>query len=758
MPPLLQVSPCPVAKIAVLALVCSLIGGKAHAQSNGAENGEQATSNPLLPASYSEWLQPYQHKTLKDTFNAVATGVRFEPYSGVRRGAVGTAIAQSGNALDQSVLLAHQLRMLGYNLRFVEGTLESANRMALMHSVFPPNIAEASFPIPSEDRYDPIEDAKLQSLLAKHYWLQVSLNGQWVSLDPSFPRAVVGEAYAAVERSWTELPADFYQTVAISHNITGKNGKSQALGSVEMRTAELGIAPIQILITGVPEFEAHEKPSRNTLGALGGALTGAKPKTESEQTPAKQIATRYSTRLNWLDQATSFNDFRIPTRAGVALVADTQQSNIEQEDLVEPIEDEWLEFTIHSTGTEPRSVKRWLHRSTGEFDRPESYRQYTVSVFAHQIPTNLTDALFKRANAVAWEARAQQTQSDVELAELAQFNHAISASVGLLTTVSVASLADELSDSAAFSKGLATVYATPRIYLYNVVGDIENNELRESTSIDLRLDEIETYPFPGYAKSVSYWFQLGRGLRQSALERTVLDKLFSFDKAVSTSLLMQESQAQGTPLLAITNANQDQYKTNAAFQRVDERFVKEALDTGKTIILPDTPVQLNGVSRVGWWEMDNESGRVIGVMESGEHQALVESWLGRENNPSREGVAYVFGMFTGANATHMLLLGKLLSKGRLTENDIQHIEKVLENIACLSCPSASVGFEATLSTDCFAIKREFAKGKELPFCDSYGKGFKCAVSAIIGNIRKENLFEEAELTVSGPIIIQGLCN
>jgi hypothetical protein len=55
----------------------------------------------------------------------VKTKIRFEPYSGSLRGALGTLRSRSGNSLDQSILLATLLNNAGFEARIVRGDLSA---------------------------------------------------------------------------------------------------------------------------------------------------------------------------------------------------------------------------------------------------------------------------------------------------------------------------------------------------------------------------------------------------------------------------------------------------------------------------------------------------------------------------------------------------------------------------------------------------------------------------------------------------------
>jgi hypothetical protein len=96
---------------------------------------QSATISTGLGAG-DETLAPYEGKDLDDIFNRVATGVRYEPYSGILRGAFGTAVARSGNAADQSMLLAELLRRAGYKVRYARGPMSDQNIDAMIRGIF----------------------------------------------------------------------------------------------------------------------------------------------------------------------------------------------------------------------------------------------------------------------------------------------------------------------------------------------------------------------------------------------------------------------------------------------------------------------------------------------------------------------------------------------------------------------------------------------------------------------------------------------
>src|SRR5690625_4378382 len=75
----------------------------------------------------------------------VKENIGYQPYAGVLRGAQGTLASASGNALDQSLLLAGLLGDAGYEVRIARGELSEVQAAELLALT-----ANASFGIDSE--------------------------------------------------------------------------------------------------------------------------------------------------------------------------------------------------------------------------------------------------------------------------------------------------------------------------------------------------------------------------------------------------------------------------------------------------------------------------------------------------------------------------------------------------------------------------------------------------------------------------------
>jgi hypothetical protein len=71
-------------------------------------------------------------------FHFVRDQIRYEPYVGVLRGALGTLVCRAGNSLDRSLLLAALLQKAGLGVQIANGKLGDADAHALALRVFEP--------------------------------------------------------------------------------------------------------------------------------------------------------------------------------------------------------------------------------------------------------------------------------------------------------------------------------------------------------------------------------------------------------------------------------------------------------------------------------------------------------------------------------------------------------------------------------------------------------------------------------------------
>lgn len=207
-------------------------------------------------------------------FHFVRDNIRYEPYTGVLRGALGTLLCRAGNSLDRSLLLAALLQKAGFTVRIASGELATQQAQVLVNRLFEP-AKPAPSALPSLDALAPelsratgIDEAKFlqaaekaendgerqkkvlisyvdaethvlsnlltkagvdagivtsnQQLLAEakeHYWTQYqNSSGQWEDLDSSFADAKPGKAVATTANTFAtdSVPEELYHHLKIT--------------------------------------------------------------------------------------------------------------------------------------------------------------------------------------------------------------------------------------------------------------------------------------------------------------------------------------------------------------------------------------------------------------------------------------------------------------------------------------------------------------------------------------------------------------
>jgi hypothetical protein len=214
--------------------------------------------------------------------------IRYEPYTGVLRGALGTLLCRAGNSLDRSLLLAALLQKAGFKTQIASGQITAQQAQILVSRLFEPvkpvpnavpSLAELA---PDLSRamggnqaqllqladevqeygekqkkelvnYADSETSFLSNLLGKagvdagvitpndqllaeaseHYWVQYQdSSGQWVDLDSAFTDAEPGKTVVPATNTFApdSVPEELYHhlritlTLRVAQVADGKDG------------------------------------------------------------------------------------------------------------------------------------------------------------------------------------------------------------------------------------------------------------------------------------------------------------------------------------------------------------------------------------------------------------------------------------------------------------------------------------------------------------------------------------------------------
>jgi hypothetical protein len=264
-----------------------------------AEVSPQATADGLtavaktIPPEQADLSSRAKSLTTPDAaFAYVRDNVGFESYSGILRGAETTFNTRAGNAIDRAMLLAYLLDAQQVPVRFVTGHLAAPQAEQLFARIFEPRPSPA--PQTASPRLSSAtslrervlsranHDEKLISSalgstlppvsvtshddaikeITQHAWLQARVNAQWVDLDPSFPDAAIGHAYASVEHTSDNQPPELMQQVTMRVTTeTLKDGALSKAVALEATVPAYKLNDRQIYLLHGP-FEGFDKMFR----------------------------------------------------------------------------------------------------------------------------------------------------------------------------------------------------------------------------------------------------------------------------------------------------------------------------------------------------------------------------------------------------------------------------------------------------------------------------------------------------------------
>ncbi len=234
----------------------------------------------------------------------VASQIGYEPYAGVLRGARGTLLARSGNAVDRALLLADLLRASGRTVRFARGELTTAQAEQVVRSSLAARgrtaavgpqveaitararaqfihlgnaMLDGGFTAPQGDAgrwAEAVEAARA------HVWVQLADGNGWIDLDPTpgveYGRSATAPAGYADAPAADEIHIVQFQIEAeivsggkaqrrtiLTHDVRSADVAGVPIGLVHVRTSETA-QPVLIIgaerIAGTP-FPGPPKPS-----------------------------------------------------------------------------------------------------------------------------------------------------------------------------------------------------------------------------------------------------------------------------------------------------------------------------------------------------------------------------------------------------------------------------------------------------------------------------------------------------------------
>lgn len=628
-----------------------------------------------------------------DAFKFVRDAIRTEPSRFPLKTMDGVEWSRSANPLEKALFLARLLQDKGMTVEIAEGELDDAAARSLLSEIFP-QVKGASYrsgtPVSN-----PAEDRTLVAAVKRHFWVRLEDGDGWVDLDPSFPSAKPGKAFAEPATSYE--PADEALSVKVGLSVRRGSGADRDSEAVlEWNGTLVDVANKPVSLTVMTEYNGGAE-ARLKLSLAAGEDSLADGEVVAAEGGRAQLTLQV--KLESLGEIVS--------------------------------EAERVLFDATLGGGDAPLFQRHAVLITGDKIPAAAWKDELQSVSTGNVRSEAkAEADDIRAALKAKKATAQTLSSGVEL------EARLGRDLGHLLNMILASTSDGQTEKACAALSVASWYAVPRIIITSFVGSEKGTE----TTIDLRQNRVQSVALPGQAWGMSQAFQYGRGVMESILEGKLL-VLLTGKPVLTTAVIMEEAARRRIPIRMFSSLEKDELKVIGLPYEVLGR-AEAALAYGRVIMIPEQAVSWEGRPRWGWWEVDPRTRETIGVLDTGLHQAMLEHTILQEKGAMSTKMGAVLGAMVGAVDTYWLLMGMILKYGELTKEAVLEAKTYMKDIQSVMCPGfeKKVSIEASVNVidieDCFKYDYEIFKAEagvsvSQGWCAQFAKGFACASTSIL---------------------------
>jgi hypothetical protein len=687
--------------------------------------------DPDMYVSVAEAVRSFDGEWEK-AFYYVRDNIRFDPSSHLLKSSQGVLWGHRGNAREQALLLADILEKTGEKVRLASGLLDSEASAPLIISLFPGNEAGNFTYAEDVPVSRPFEDKRLLARISDHHWIQLHKHGRWLDLDPAFPGAVPGQSFAKAEKIYAVSNENVFPEMTITLNVEKEEGKEEVL-KLESNVQSLSNQPITLSIsTGF-----QDSGDRESSAASPGGLFGGMGQSASGTEKAKGLVANYQAKLRIGDEREVSSMFKeeIP---GPGKKASAKNS----------VKKVWLNFRLTGGGKVLLESERILFEKVLDKDVLPFFQRHSILITANSVPreaweddlkkvteTTFLETIKKEVEQIKAAVKSKEDKNAL-LSESRSLEERIGPELCHLVNMIFAHTSDSLAEDAGESLSVYGYYDLPRIIIYSV----ESNGKSVKTSMDLRQDSMSAIPYPGQALGMAETFLYGRGVSESVLEGKILE-LFLGQKTLTTAGIMLKTAQRNVPIRLYSEMEKDELEKLAMPEHVQNRALK-AISSGSILIVPGKSIRFQGQDRWGWWEVAPQTMEVIGVLDTGLHQAMLQRTILDSKGMMNSKMGFAIGGITGAVDTHWMLGSMILKYGKLTREALQEIRDYMKQLKTFMCPEFEKSVSRTVASltvfeleDCYKKEYDitFKAGVKIDigWCQSFTKGFGCISTSIL---------------------------
>ncbi len=598
--------------------------------------------------SVAKLAATFKTKPVAVAFAFVRDQIRYEPYRGQLRGAYGTLLARAGNGLDQSLLLAALLKSGGHKVRFARGQLTGQDAAALIVNTLDLTGAGTGAKGSAKVEADlaaleseinahytsimkvlkggavnlrPAAGEDLSGTIRDHWWLEVRVDGRWISLDPSFPSAKAGEARAKLIRTVSSIPAAMRHRVSVRVMLEEQaRGKSSTRALLRFKADSADLSGRSVVLSH--QSASWRRPASNLGEQLAATLAGIGASNDPRVRPVLTVGERAI-------RGTAFNpeEAQKPSRSsGIGIGGLGGGGGAKKS---KTAVSEWVEITFHTPGGASTTSVYPVFDRVGFAPRRAGSEKPAKGGLGRNHPKL----------ALICMTFFTGTVSDPAIMDAESGSSAGSANGKGPTGINVSNFLADLSTAVAsvadrllwpMSVGDDTVVfaaTSPRLVIATLWSD--PGKAMGTLSIDLRRSGYVPVASSKDLSAENFRLQVLKGVADTVVESFVLRNLSpgvvgaTADQSGAAPIFMQAAMKGIEPILLNSAALAVLKMAAGVTDEAAARLATE-LDGGKLIIAPGKPVNVGDSRRIAWWRIDQSTGRTIGVTQQGLHGESTE--------------------------------------------------------------------------------------------------------------------------------------
>jgi len=138
--------------------------------------------------------------------------------------------------------------------------------------------------------------------------------------------------------------------------------------------------------------------------------------------------------------------------------------------------------------------------------------------------------------------------------------------------------------------------------------------------LDLLYDSVRAIAYPDQARGAEQVYRMTRGVCNTFMESAVGEALTG-EYSKSAANVLQAALDQGIPL-AYVDADHLDVLARLEISTQARAFIMDAVQQGYGVIVPERMVAWDGGETIAWWQLNLETGEMVGVGENGTHDFI----------------------------------------------------------------------------------------------------------------------------------------